>query len=128
MSQKLPEFGGLDGQDHEAIRHSLHFVETRAPIGPMMQREHRERGIERLGSEGQSLSRRLGYERRLTRSLPDHVPRWFNGYKRPADRLVGTSASSDVDHRVGIAECIQNRGGNPGIGMPRRCVFRPIWS
>ena len=119
---EIAKFGRLDGQDHEAIRHSLHFVETAAPIGPVVQREHRERGIKRLRSEGESLSRRLDYKRCLTRSLPDHVPRWFNGYQEPADRFVGASASSDVDHRVGIAECIQNRGADPGIRMPCRCV------
>ena len=118
---EIAKFGRLDGQDHEAIRHSLHFVETAAPIGPVVQREHRERGIKCLRSEGESLSRRLDYKRCLTRSLPDHVPRWFNGYQEPADRFVGASASSDVDHGVGIAECIQNRGADPGIRMPCRC-------
>ena len=84
---EIAKFGRLDGQDHEAIRHSLHFVETAAPIGPVVQREHRERGIKCLRSEGESLSRRLDYKRCLTRSLPDHVPRWFNGYQEPADRF-----------------------------------------
>ena len=88
----------------------------------MVQREHRERGIKRLRSERESLSGRLYYKRCLTRSLPDHVPRWFNGYQEPADWFVGASASTDVDHRVGIAERIQIRGADPGIRMPMRCV------
>ena len=75
---EIAKFGRLDGQYHEAIRHSLHFVETAAPIGPVVQREHRERGSNASAGRG-SLSRRLGYKRCL-RSLPDHVPRWFNGY------------------------------------------------
>jgi len=77
---EIAKFSGLDGQDDEAIRYSLHFVETAAPIGPVVQREHRERGIKCLRSEGERLSGRLDYKRCLTRSLPDHVPRWFNGY------------------------------------------------
>ena len=73
VSQKLPS-SAARGKDHEAIRHSLHLVET-AAIGPVVQREHRERGIKCLRSEGKSLSRRLDYKRCLTGSLPDHVPR-----------------------------------------------------
>jgi hypothetical protein len=42
----VSDLAGFDSEDHEAICHAPDFVETATPIGPVMQREHRERHVE----------------------------------------------------------------------------------
>jgi hypothetical protein len=60
---KAADVAGLEGERHETIGDPSHFIQTAAPIGPMMQRQHRERGVEGLVSEGQPFSQRLNQRR-----------------------------------------------------------------
>jgi hypothetical protein len=64
---------GLEREEHRAIRHSSHLVETAAPIRPVVQREERQGCVKRTISEGQRLGRRLGCGGCASRPLPDHV-------------------------------------------------------
>ena len=120
---EVANLAGLEGEDHKAIRHSLHLVETAVPIGPVMQRQHRERGVECPGSEWQCFSRSLDYPADAAFDLC-----WImchdgsTATRDPPAGLISASASSHVDHRFGIAECIQNHGGDSRIRMPGRRV------
>ncbi|HEU4691716.1 MAG TPA: hypothetical protein VFS23_25305 [Vicinamibacterales bacterium] len=116
------DVAGLKGQDHKAARNPHHFIETSAPIGPVMQRQYCERGAECSRLDRKRLGGGLDDRTGPTLPLLDHSPRWFDRYHDPADRLVGASASTDVDHRVDIAEGVKNCRGDSWVWTSRRCV------
>ena len=55
VSQKAPWTAGIPGEHHEPSGDALHLGQAGPPVGPVVDREDGERGVERCRAEGEVL-------------------------------------------------------------------------
>lgn len=117
-----PEALGLGGigveQDDAMSGDSFELSETLIAVGPVVVADERHRDIEAVVGERQLFGRRLHGFRGTGSALGDHHSRWFDGDDVSVDRLVSTSSRADVQHALGVAECLSDRGRDSRIGPP----------
>ena len=109
---------GHEVEQDLARRDPLQLVETGAQVAPVVQRQHRQRGVDRLIGHGQRLGDAPHRGRGVGTALGEHDGGRLDGDDVASGGLVGAGAGADVHDRAGVVERSVELGDDPGVAAP----------
>lgn len=120
-----PESGerGIVRKDHGAsTRDPTKLLKSFLRVGPMMNGQNRQRGVERRVAKWQRRGGRSNDRRRGRVTLANHGDRRLDGDDGSVIGFVRSGTRTHVHNACGVAKAVKDRRRNPRIGLPEATV------
>jgi hypothetical protein len=109
---------GIEGEDrHRAATDPTQLAQAGVDVTPLVDGDHRHRGVEAVVVERQALGRRVERGSKMKGSLCSHRRGRLDGHHVAIERLVGAGARTHVDDRPRVAEGGVNQRRDPRIRL-----------
>jgi hypothetical protein len=114
---------GVGGHDrHRAAGDAANLGEAPVEVGPVVDREDRQGGLEGVVVEGERVGGGIDRRGQGRIAAGAHLGRGLDRDDVAVGRLVGAGPGADVEDRARVAERGDQLRGDPGVGAPHRGV------